>query len=127
MGVWLLRAACIAIVLLSLLGAIAVDLRVNLVGHSRAYRLARLRNWLAVGLVYMLFYQARYAATISNTDDMRERMGVSTAEYGRILTCGFWSYATWCAPRGRITSPCAKPASSSLGAARAQPDSAGMS
>ena len=44
--------------------------------------------------------QARYAATISNTDDMRKRMGVSTAEYGSILTAGFWSYAVWTAING---------------------------
>ena len=101
-SVWLLRGVCIAIVVLSLLAAIAVDLRANIVGHSRAYQLDRLRNWLAVGLVYMLFYQARYSATISNTDDMRERMGVSTEEYGRILTCGFWSYAAWTMINGHL-------------------------
>ena len=101
-SVWLLRGVCIAVVVLSLLAAIAVDLRANIVGHSRAYQLDRLRNWLAVGLVYMLFYQARYSATISNTDDMRERMGVSTEEYGRILTCGFWSYAAWTMINGHL-------------------------
>ena len=97
---WLLRGLSALVVVTALLGAIAVDLRVNPVGRTSAYQRARVRNWLAAGLVYVLFYQARYAATISNTNEMRERMGCSTAEYGTVLTAGFWSYATWTAING---------------------------
>lgn len=92
-SVWPARCACIGAVVLALLASIAVDLHVNPVGRTRRYQLARLRNWMALGLVYMLFYEARYAATISNTHEMRARMGVSAAEYGSILTAGFWAYA----------------------------------
>ena len=86
--------------MLALLASVAVDLRVNPTGRTRRYQLARLRNWLALGVVYMIMFQARYSATISNTQEMRARMDVSAGEYGSILTAGFWTYAVSVALNG---------------------------
>ena len=99
---WLVRGACCALTLSALFAAGCVDLRINPTGRTRRYQVARLRNWLAAGLVYVIFYQARYAATISNTHETRELMGVSPAQYGSILTAGFWTYAVWTGLNGHV-------------------------
>jgi OPA family glycerol-3-phosphate transporter-like MFS transporter len=60
------------------------------VGHTRAFRHRRLRNWLPVGLLYSLLYMGRYNLTVSKSvfgdampkDDFATIFGIGTAVYG---------------------------------------------
>ncbi|KAL1529457.1 hypothetical protein AB1Y20_000404 [Prymnesium parvum] len=87
------RVACVSAIMAAVAAAIAADLLLALPGRSRRYKLARLRNWCATGAVYVLFYQARYAPAVVNTETTRDLLGVSPSGYGSILIAGFWAYA----------------------------------
>eukprot|EP00966_Prymnesium_polylepis_P126994 2937172-Prymnesium_polylepis.1 len=98
----LVRTLCVVLILAAITTAIAGDLLLAVPGRTRAYKLARLRNWLATGAVYVLFYQARYAAAVVNTDAVRSRIGLDPTGFGSILISGFWTYAGATALNGSL-------------------------
>jgi MFS transporter, OPA family, glycerol-3-phosphate transporter len=98
----LVRTLCVVLILAAIATAIAGDLLLAVPGRTRAYKLARLRNWLATGAVYVLFYQARYAAAVVNTDAVRSRIGLDPTGFGSILISGFWTYAGATALNGSL-------------------------
>jgi OPA family glycerol-3-phosphate transporter-like MFS transporter len=60
------------------------------VGHSDAFRLRRLQNWLPVGLLYAFLYMGRYNLTVAkvslgdlmSNEDFGDIFGAGTAVYG---------------------------------------------
>ena len=86
----LLQCASIAATVLI---AVALDLYVNSKDRTFIYQLRRLLNWLTAGATYTVFYMARYAIVIINTESGRSALGTTPSGYGALLTCGFWSYA----------------------------------
>ena len=73
--------------------AIIVDHTFNPIKRSKSYRLARLKNWLQIGLLYAFFYMGRYNMSIINNSDVRESLKSSKAGYGACLSLGYYSYA----------------------------------
>jgi OPA family glycerol-3-phosphate transporter-like MFS transporter len=64
----------------------------NPLGHSRAYRSRRFRNWFPLGLTYATFYMGRYNLNVSSKT-MMDAFHLSKGEFGTIATAGFWTYA----------------------------------
>jgi len=82
--------------------AVVIDLVTNAKGRSRLYQVRRVANWLTAGGSYVIFYMARYAIVIINTESVRADLGVTPSAYGALLTCGFWSYALCTALGGGV-------------------------
>ena len=72
--------------------AVVIDLLANAKGRTRRYQLRRTTNWLTAGFTYVLFYMARYAGVIMNTETTRTALGATPSGYGILLSCGLWSY-----------------------------------
>ena len=100
--VMMVRAVCTALIAGAVAGAIFADLRFAVPGRTSEYRHARLKNWLATGCVYVLYYQARYSAAVVNTEQVRRALGVQPSGYGGILIAGFWAYALSTAINGAV-------------------------
>jgi OPA family glycerol-3-phosphate transporter-like MFS transporter len=64
----------------------------NPLGHSRAYRTRRFRNWFPLGVTYATFYMGRYNLNVSSKT-MMDAFHLSKGEFGTIATAGFWTYA----------------------------------
>ena len=88
----IVRLSSIACIALALLVAVTADLHFNPLGRSRAYQRRRVINWSCLGAAYALFYMARYTVVVVNTAHVRALLGVTEAQYGVVLLCGFWSY-----------------------------------
>ena len=77
-------------VLIAVIGLVVARLPKVEVGHTRAFRRRRLRNWLPVGLLYALLYMGRYNLTVSKSvfgdamtvEDFATIFGIGTAVYG---------------------------------------------
>ena len=102
MSLGAVRVICTLLIVAALTAAILADLRLAVPGRSHAYKVARLKNWLAAGMIYVLFYQARYAAAVLNTDAVRATLGLEPSGYGSLLIVGFWSYALATAINGAV-------------------------
>ncbi len=60
--------------------------------HSRAFRIRRFFNWFPLGLTYSLFYMSRYNISVASPQIM-ETFNLTRAEWGLVITAGFWTYA----------------------------------
>jgi MFS transporter, OPA family, glycerol-3-phosphate transporter len=77
-------------VLVAVIGLVVARLPKVDVGHTRAFRRRRLRNWLPVGLLYALLYMGRYNLTVAKSSfaglmtnaDFGTIFGIGTAVYG---------------------------------------------
>ena len=99
MGAQFLQCASIfAVVLL----AVVLDLQMNKKDRTLSYQLRRLLNWLTAGGTYVVFYMARYAIVIVNTESGRAAIGTTPTGYGALLACGFWAYAAGTALGGGV-------------------------
>jgi OPA family glycerol-3-phosphate transporter-like MFS transporter len=64
----------------------------NPMGHSRAYRMRRFRNWFPLGITYATFYMGRYNLNVASQTIM-DQFHLTKEAFGTIATAGFWTYA----------------------------------
>jgi sugar phosphate permease len=72
------------------------DLRCSKFANQRyafSFRVQRFLVWFPLGLAYAGFYAARYGFMAGNTPTVRARIGFTSADFGTVLTAGFWVYA----------------------------------
>lgn len=62
------------------------------ISHSSAYRTRRFCNWFPLGITYAAFYMGRYNLNVV-AGTIQKLFVLNKAEFGIILTAGFWTYA----------------------------------
>eukprot|EP01062_Namystynia_karyoxenos_P068974 TRINITY_DN6412_c0_g1_i1.p1 TRINITY_DN6412_c0_g1~~TRINITY_DN6412_c0_g1_i1.p1 ORF type:complete len:671 (+),score=176.86 TRINITY_DN6412_c0_g1_i1:79-2013(+) len=59
----------------------------------RSFRYRRLANWLPLGVGYAFWYCSRYNVAAGNVAVVRDQIEMTEADFGLVLTSGFWTYA----------------------------------
>lgn len=57
------------------------------------FRKVRFMNWFVVGFTYALSYFGRYNINVLNVKAIHDELEVTNAQFGIIITIGFWVYA----------------------------------
>jgi len=73
-----------------------------LFSHSPAFRRRRFFNWFPLGLIYSFYYMTRYNLSKANTA-ISDAYGLTNAEFGIVITAGFWTYAVSFLINGPLT------------------------
>ncbi|KAH7832519.1 putative glycerol 3-phosphate permease [Monocercomonoides exilis] len=96
---WLIRAIIIGVVIV----ACVVDLTHNRkppFKYPMKYIIIRFLNWLTVGMTYACTYFGRYNMSLLNTSDVHSVLGVTTAQFGIIITTAYVIYGVFVAFNG---------------------------
>eukprot|EP01116_Phalansterium_solitarium_P021543 TRINITY_DN673_c1_g1_i1.p1 TRINITY_DN673_c1_g1~~TRINITY_DN673_c1_g1_i1.p1 ORF type:complete len:505 (-),score=141.98 TRINITY_DN673_c1_g1_i1:264-1778(-) len=88
---WQIASSLIAAVLIA--GASVYDFRRNPHGYSQKWRMRRWINWFSMGLAYAACYMARYNMSVINNPETLDTIGITTEDFGEVISTGFWWYA----------------------------------
>ena len=59
---------------------------------DKAFKHRRFMNWMPLGLIYAFYYMSRYNVSVASAD-ICKMFDWSNAQWGMIITAGFWTYA----------------------------------
>ena len=72
--------------------------------RSFGFRWHRFLVWICIGVSYSGVYFGRYNLVVLNVEEIRGgRLGLSTVDFGWIVTCGYLSYTAFMILNGYIT------------------------
>eukprot|EP00727_Mastigamoeba_balamuthi_P000725 m51a1_g1065 hypothetical protein (559) ;mRNA; r:834803-837131 len=91
-----------ALVAAIVVGACVLDVAHNPRGHPRRFVVRRFLNWFLVGITYASTYFGRYNMNVANTRKVYDILGVTSAEFGWVITVGFVSYAVFVVLNGFV-------------------------